>query len=145
MARNSEDVKVGVLILVAAVLFLVALVFVGGYNVLRKKMVTYTTYVKFAGGLQPGTFVRFGGLKVGAVRSADIDPQDSTRVRIAFDVKAGTPLRTNSRARISTLGFLGENYLEVSPGNREAALLPAGSEVPAQETVQLIKTAGKTP
>ena len=50
-------------------------------------MVTYTTYVKFAGGLQPGTFVRFGGLKVGTVRSADIDPQDSTHVRQELRVR----------------------------------------------------------
>jgi len=137
MARNNEDIKVGVMIVVAGVLFLTALIFVGGYNVLRKKTATYTTHVKFAGGLQPGSFVRFGGLKVGAVRSADIDSQDSTRIRIQFDVEAATPVRANSRARISSLGFLGENYLEVSPGTRDAALLPAGGEIPAQEIVQL--------
>ena len=137
MARNSEEIKVGVMVVAAAILFLTAAVFVGGYNVLRKKTVAYTTYVKFAGGLQPGTFVRFGGLKVGTVRSADIDPQDSTRIRLRFEVNAGTPLRTNSRARISSLGFLGENYLEVSPGTRDATLLPPDSEVPSQEIVQL--------
>jgi len=137
MARNSEEIKVGAMVVAAAVLFLTAAVFVGGYNVLRKKTVAYTTHVKFAGGLQPGTFVRFGGLKVGTVHSAKIDPQDSTLIRIRFEVKAGTPLRTNSRARISSLGFLGENYLEVSAGTRDAALLPPDSEVPAQEIVQL--------
>jgi len=137
MARNSEDIKVGVMLILAGVLFFTALVFVGGYNILRKKMVTYTTYVKFAGGLQPGNFVRFGGLKVGTVRSADIDPRDSTRIRIRLEVESTTPVRVNSRARISSLGFLGENYLEVSPGTRDAAVLPAGSEIPAQEIVQL--------
>jgi phospholipid/cholesterol/gamma-HCH transport system substrate-binding protein len=74
---------------------------------------------------------------VGTVRSAAIDPQDSTRIRLRLEVDAGTPLRTNSRARISSLGFLGENYLEISPGTRDAALLPPNSEVPSQEIVQL--------
>jgi phospholipid/cholesterol/gamma-HCH transport system substrate-binding protein len=74
---------------------------------------------------------------VGTVRSADIDPQDSTRVRVRLLVNADTPVRTNSKARISTLGFLGENYVEVSPGTRDAALLPAGSEIAALEIVQL--------
>jgi phospholipid/cholesterol/gamma-HCH transport system substrate-binding protein len=137
MARNSEEIKVGVMVIAAAVLFLTAAIFVGGYNVLRRKTITYTTYVKFAGGLTPGTFVRFGGLRVGTVRSADIDPRDSTRIRLRFEVDAGTPLRANSRARISSLGFLGENYLEVSAGTRDAALLPPGSEVTSQEIVQL--------
>ncbi len=137
MARPGEEIKVGVVVVVAVVLFLTALVFVGGVNLLRRKKVTYTTYFKFAGGLEPGSFVRFGGFKVGTVRSARIDPQDSTRIRVRLLVDAGTPVRTNSRARISTLGFLGENYVEVSPGTRDAPLLPPGSEIPTVEIVQL--------
>lgn len=137
MPKREEQIKVGALVVVAVVLFLSALMFVGGVNLLRKKRVTYTTYFKFAGGLEPGTFVRFGGLKVGAVQSAEIDPQDSTRIRVRLAVNADTPVRANSRARISTLGFLGENYVEVSPGTRDAELLKPGSELPAAEIVQL--------
>jgi phospholipid/cholesterol/gamma-HCH transport system substrate-binding protein len=137
MAKREEQVKVGALVVVAVVLFLSALVFVGGVNLLRKPRVTYTTYFKFAGGLEPGAFVRFGGLKVGTVQSAEIDPQDSTRIRVRLALNAGTPVRANSRARISTLGFLGENYVEVSPGTREAELLKPGREIPAAEIVQL--------
>lgn len=137
MARNREEIKVGAMVVVAAVLFLTALVFVGGVNLLRKKKVTYTTYFKFAGGLEPGSFVRFGGLKVGTVQSATIDPRDSTRIRVVLQVAEGTPIRANSKARISSLGFLGENYVEVSPGTLDAPPLPPGSEVPALEIVQL--------
>ena len=54
-----------------------------------------------------------------------------------MQVDPGTPVKTNSMARISSLGFLGENYVEVSPGTRNAPLLPAGSEIPAMEIVQL--------
>ncbi|MCJ7502146.1 MAG: MlaD family protein [Acidobacteriia bacterium] len=137
MAQKGEEIKVGALAVVATVLFLSALAFVGGVNLLRKKQVAYTTYFKFAGGLEPGTFVRFGGLKVGAVQSAEIDPQDSTRIRVRLLVAAGTPVRVNSRARISTLGFLGENYVELSPGTRDVARLEPGSEIAALEIVQL--------
>lgn len=137
MARANEEIKVGVVVAVTIVLFLCALVFVGGANLFRKKKSEYTTYFKFAGGLDPGSLVRFGGFKVGTVQSARIDPQDSTRIRVKLEVDAGTPIRTNSKARISSLGFLGENYLEVSPGTRDAPLLPPGSEIPAMEIVQL--------
>jgi phospholipid/cholesterol/gamma-HCH transport system substrate-binding protein len=137
MPKREEQIKVGALVVVAVVLFLSALMFVGGVNLLRKKRVTYTAYFKFAGGLEPGTFVRFGGLKVGTVQSAEIDPQDSTRIRVRLAVNADTPIRANSRARISTLGFLGENYVEVSPGTRDAERLKPGGELPAAEIVQL--------
>jgi phospholipid/cholesterol/gamma-HCH transport system substrate-binding protein len=137
MAKRSEEIKVGALMVVAVVVFLSALVFVGGVNLLRKKRVTYTTYFKFAGGVEPGNFVRFGGLKVGTVSAAEIDPQDLTRIRVRLSVREGTPFRANSTARISTLGFLGENYVEVSPGTRDAPLLKPGSEIRAEEIVQL--------
>jgi len=137
MAQREEQIKVGALVVVAAVLFLTALVLVGGVNLLRKKKVVYTTYFKFAGGLEPGSLVRFGGLKVGSVQDAQIDPQDSTRIRGKLVLAQGTPISANSRARISSLGFLGENYVEVSPGTRDAAKLPPGTDIPSEEIVQL--------
>ena len=137
MARNNEEIKVGVVVVVAAALFLVALVFVGGVNLLRKKKAEYTTYFKFAGGLEPGSLVRYGGFKVGTVESAALDPNDSTRVKVVLQVDPKTPVKANSVARISSLGFLGENYVEVSPGTRNAPLLSPGSEIPAMEIVQL--------
>jgi phospholipid/cholesterol/gamma-HCH transport system substrate-binding protein len=136
MARSNEEIKVGVVVAVAAALFLVALVFVGGMKLGRKKA-EYTTYFKFAGGLEPGSVVRYGGLKVGTVESAALDRADSTRIKVVLQIEPGTPIKTNSQARISSLGFLGENYVEVSPGTRNAALLPPGSEIPAMEIVQL--------
>lgn len=137
MAKRQEEIKVGVVVVLAAILFVIVLVFVGGVNFFRKPKAMYTTYFKFAGGLEPGSVVRFGGLKVGTVESAEIDPSDSTRIRLELQVAAGTPVRTDSVARISTLGFLGENYVEVSPGSRAAPLLPAGGEIPSREIVQL--------
>ncbi|MGA3165652.1 MAG: MlaD family protein [Terriglobia bacterium] len=137
MARGNEEIKVGAVVVVGAALLLAALVFVGGVNLFRQKKAEYTTHFKFAGGLEPGSYVRFGGLKVGTIQAARIDPQDLTRIRVTLEVKADTPIRINSKARISSLGFLGENYLEVSPGTREAALLPAGSDIPSVEIIQL--------
>ncbi len=137
MAQSNDEIKVGVVVAIGAALFLGALIFVGGVNVFRKPKAQYTTYFKFAGGLEPGSVVRFGGLKVGVVKTAALDPGDNTRVRMTVEVDHNTPIRTNSKARISSLGFLGENYLEISAGTRDAALLPAGSEIPSIEIVQI--------
>lgn len=137
MARRDEEIKVGVIVILAMILFLSSLVFVGGINLFRKKKATYITYFKFAGGIEPGSFVRFGGLKIGTVQGAEIDPQDSTRIRVKLLVAPDAPIRANSKARISSLGFLGENYIEISPGTRDAAPLPPDSEIPALEIVQL--------
>lgn len=136
MARN-EEIKVGVVVTISVALFLVALVTVGGVDLLRKKKAEYTAYFKFAGGLEPGSLVRYGGFKVGTVKSAALDDSDSTRIKVIVQVNPETPIKTNSIARISSLGFLGENYVEISPGTRDAARLPAGSEISTVEIVQL--------
>jgi phospholipid/cholesterol/gamma-HCH transport system substrate-binding protein len=142
MAKGNEEIKVGAVVVVSAVIFLTALVFVGGVNLFRKPKVTYTVYFKFAGGLEPGSFVRFGGMKVGTVQDARIDKKDTTRIVVRLQVADGTPIRTDSKARISSLGFLGDNYVEISPGTRDAPLLPPGSEIPAVEIVQLADVFG---
>jgi phospholipid/cholesterol/gamma-HCH transport system substrate-binding protein len=137
MAQSNEEIKVGVVVAIGVGLFLVALIFVGGVHIFGKRRVAYTTYFKFAGGLEPGSVVRFGGLRVGVIKTAGLDPGDTTRVRMTVEVDPNTPVRTNSKARISSLGFLGENYLEISAGTRDAPRLPAGSEIPSVEIVQI--------
>jgi phospholipid/cholesterol/gamma-HCH transport system substrate-binding protein len=122
---------------VAVLLFLGTLILVGGVNLLRRKHVTYVTYFKFAGGLDPGSVVRFAGRKVGTVHSADFDPQDTTRIIVRLRVLASTPVRTDSTATISSLGLLGDNYIEISAGTKKAPMLAPGSEIPAKEVVQV--------
>jgi phospholipid/cholesterol/gamma-HCH transport system substrate-binding protein len=137
MAKRSEEIKVGSLVVLSALLFLATLMIVGGVNLLRRKQVNYVTYFKFAGGLDPGSVVRFAGRKVGTVQSADFDPQDTTRIVVQLKVLANTPLRTDSTAQISSLGFLGDNYVELSTGTKNAPLLPPGSEIRAKEVVEV--------
>ena len=137
MAQRSEEIKVGSLVVVAVLLFLGTLIVVGGVNLLRRKQVNYVTYFKFAGGLDPGSVVRFAGRKVGTVQSAEFDPHDTTRIIVRLKVLANTPVRTDSTAMISSLGFLGDNYVEISAGTRNASLLPPGSEIPAKEVVEV--------
>ena len=84
MANANEELKVGIVVVVSALLFLVALVFVGGLNLLRQKKIDYTTYFRFAGGLEPGSLVRYGGFKVGTVKSASLDRADPTRIQLRF-------------------------------------------------------------
>ena len=136
MNQRSEEVKVGIFVLATIAMLILVLAVVGGLNVTRRPHVNYMAKFKFAGGIEPGAPVRFAGLKVGRVERAQIDPQDATRVRVQLSIRAGTPVHTDSMARIATLGLLGENYIEVSPGTATAAALAPGSELKVQETAQ---------
>ena len=74
------------------------------------------------GGLKPGAAVTMAGVRIGRVRSIEIDPTTfearvTMRIENSFD-----NLPKDSSASILTAGLLGEQYIGLSPGGEEAAL-----------------------
>ncbi|HKZ53084.1 MAG TPA: MlaD family protein [Candidatus Acidoferrales bacterium] len=134
--KHSEEVKVGAFVLAAIFLLVLSLVLVGGLNVFQKPVSTYTMRTKFAGGMETGAPVRYAGIKVGRVERVSIDPKDPTRAVVAFSIDPETPIRTDSAAQVSSLGLLGEYYVEITPGTLEAEQLPSGSEIPTKESME---------
>ncbi len=85
-------------------------------------------YVLFDGsvqGLTEASPVLFNGIRFGAVRSIELVPEDTRKVRALISVRNDTPVRTNSRARISQQGLAGWVAMEVTPGTPDAPLLEA--------------------
>jgi phospholipid/cholesterol/gamma-HCH transport system substrate-binding protein len=97
--------------------------------------VPHHTYFKSAGGLVPGAMVRYGGMEAGKVDAVHVDPKDSTRIEIDFRVRPGIPVKTDSVAKISALGALSDNYVEIGTGTRNGQLAPPGSELKSAETL----------
>ncbi|HYR44815.1 MAG TPA: MlaD family protein [Terriglobia bacterium] len=131
MEPNRERVFVGVFVLIAAALLSVTVLALrGGF---RGSGVTYRAFFTFVGGLEPGTPVRYGGLKVGRVERVRVDPQDSTRIEVEFVVSRDTPLKTDSVAKITSLGLLSDNYVELSVGTNRSELARPGATLRSVE------------
>ena len=62
--------------------------------------VQYRTYLRYAGGLEPGASVLYGGMNVGKVRAVRPWAADPTRIEILFEVKKNTPLNEKSVAKL---------------------------------------------
>lgn len=85
-------------------------------------------YVVFDGsvqGLLESSPVLFNGIRFGAVRSIELIPEDTRKVRALIAVRDDTPVRTNSRARIAQQGLAGWSAMEITPGTPDAGLLLA--------------------
>jgi len=76
-------------------------------------------------GLTEASPVLFNGIRFGAVRSIQIVPEDTRKVRALIMVRNETPVRTNSRARISQQGLAGFIAMEITPGTPDAPMLTA--------------------
>lgn len=78
-------------------------------------------------GLGVGGDVRFNGIKVGNVTQIVIDRDDTSRVQVVIEIGADTPVRTDSEATLQLQGITGVSYLQISPGSRDAEILPVVS------------------
>jgi len=134
MSPKSEQTLVGLFVLVAAGLLLVAVFAIHGSFGQAPK--TYHSYVHFAGGLEPGSVVRYAGMpKVGRVESLRIDPSDPTRIDLTFSVQPDLVVKTDSKVKIMSMSPLADNHLELLAGSAGAAIAPAGSLLPSKEYI----------
>lgn len=136
MAYKADEVKVGLVIVVSLLILCGFIMAILGLK-LGEPVDTFTTNVQFAGGIEPGTVVRFGGMQVGKVTEVGVSSADNARIQLALTVDKGVPIKTDSEIFINTIGFLGDYYLEISTGTTDAPLLPPESEIPSQEVASI--------
>lgn len=89
----------------------------------------YKTYeLVFPGsvsGLLPGNAVQFNGLKVGEVTHLAISDEDPSRVDVLISINKRTPVKTNTRARLSQTALTGVASVSLSGGTPGAPDLEA--------------------
>lgn len=141
---RQGDSRLGIFaFLGATALVLLALVVLARYPSLLQRGPEYHTVFKSVPGLNLGDDVRYGGYLVGSITRMELDPADPTRIRVAFRVRPGTPMRIDTRARITQLGMLGQPYLNLTPGRADAAALPPKSAVPSEDNLTFPDAMGR--
>ncbi len=134
MSPKTEQTLVGLFVLIAGGILLVAVFAING--AFGGAVKSYHAHFQFAGGLEPGATVRYsGGPKVGRVESLRIDPQDPTFIDLTFSVQPDVLVKTDSKVKIMSISPLGDNHLELLPGSARAAIAPAGSLLPSENYV----------
>jgi len=87
-----------------------------------------------ANGLIAGSDVFIGGVKVGAVRSLDVDPDGKGVVVTAAIGQQYGPVHSDATMYIRPKSLLGEKYLDLGVGSTSKAALPSGSRLPDSAT-----------
>ncbi len=134
--EKSIEVKVGVLILVSLGILVGFILVMGGLSFQK----TYPLYVDFdnPGGLASGAPVKIAGVKVGKVdelmfMGGKIDPKTGrrtiVRAKIAVEARVRDSIRTDADFYVTTQGVLGEQFLQIDPGNPGKPMLEEGSIV----------------
>ena len=120
----------------AAVLYLFNAQFRGGGG-------PYRTYLHYAGWLEPGGDVLFGGIRSGKITSVGPSREDPTKIEVRLELKEGTPINQKSIAKLGSLSIMSDPALAISTGSNSAARLSPGETIPSAEALILDDMTGK--
>ena len=87
-------------------------------------------------GLSEGGTVQYNGIAVGTVEDLSLMPNDPRKVVARIRVEADTPVRVDTRAKLSITGLTGTTFIQLTGGSPGAAPLreTPGHEVPVIPT-----------
>lgn len=71
-------------------------------------------------GLGIGGTVQFNGITVGEVRRLEIDPRDPNKVLVRVRIKADTPIKTDTDARLAFVGLTGITQIQLRSLNAKS-------------------------
>lgn len=138
MKRSSfvtwEQLKVGVVILAALGVLAVAIYKLGQAANLFHRRYELIAYLPNANGLVAGGTVLVAGQFAGTIKSIDFLPVDNDttrnlRLRMAIDASLRDQVRSDSRAKVRTLGLLGDKVIDISIGTPRYGVLRDGDTI----------------
>jgi phospholipid/cholesterol/gamma-HCH transport system substrate-binding protein len=124
MRDRAIELKVGLLIVIGLVVFAGFIFILGNFSFSSG----YTLFVDygFSGNVQPGAPVKVSGIKVGKVEEVEflggkVVDKGGRRVQVRVEVwvedRVKETIRRDAEFFINTSGVLGEQYLEIVPGD----------------------------
>jgi phospholipid/cholesterol/gamma-HCH transport system substrate-binding protein len=93
-------------------------------------------------GLAVGTDVRLAGIKVGSVSGLTLDPK-TYLVTVHMDVRNDVKLPVDSSILVTQAGFLGGQYLSITPGGDDQMMAAGAFFENAQGSIDLMNLVGR--
>ncbi|QMU58164.1 MAG: MCE family protein [Boseongicola sp.] len=137
MAENVGEVLTGSAVLAVAAGFLIYTSQFGGFGGAGGDT-TYSASFRSAEGVTVGTDVRLAGVKVGSVRSLELDPQ-TFRASAVFSVEDEVGLPDDTAVVIASEGLLGGSFVEILPGGSLVNLEPGAEIEDTQSSVSIVQ------
>jgi outer membrane protein OmpA-like peptidoglycan-associated protein len=139
----SRAFGLGVFIAVALLILATGIFLIGDKQFLFSS--TYPLKAEFpnVAGLSEGAEVRVGGMREGTVKQVELSRPPDRKVTVVMKMDNSTKgiIHKDSVAAIKTEGMLGDKYVEISFGSKEAAAVDNGDVIRAEPTVDMAEVA----
>jgi phospholipid/cholesterol/gamma-HCH transport system substrate-binding protein len=129
-----EQLKVGLVIAAALAVLAVAIYRLGQAANLFSRRYELIAFLPSAFGLRTGAVVYVAGQYAGTIRAIEFLPVDNDttrnlRVRMAIDHALQNQVRSDSKAKLRTLGLLGDKVIDISIGTPRYGVLRDGDTI----------------
>jgi phospholipid/cholesterol/gamma-HCH transport system substrate-binding protein len=113
MKKKSSEMWVGIFVVVGILLLVGLTLKVEKFQIGREAGYLVNIYFDTAAGLDRSAPVRVAGVRVGNVEKVALE---QGRAKVSFRVPPNIILYKDAKAYLKSEGFLGEKYVEISPG-----------------------------
>lgn len=126
MAKFNNEIKTGIIVVAAILVFMYISAKMGGGKVIGGyKLNVMFDYVS---GLEDKAPVKLAGVKVGEVEKVShVYKDDQTRVMATLALAGDAKVRQDSKLLIRTTGLIGEKYVEITGGSKGSPVIAKGS------------------
>lgn len=115
----TTEAKVGAFTIIGIALFIAGILFVGRIDIWAKPQMTITGDFAQVNGLKNGNQVKYSGVAIGNVSDIEITPH-GVAVKMKLDEKTQIP--SDSTFTLGSDGFLGDKFIQISPGQSKVFL-----------------------
>lgn len=136
MKKGGNEFKVGLLVVLSICILLVILYKTGDIQ-LKKEGYAIDAVFTFAAGINKNSPVRLAGVEVGSVQDIRLSYDDATNVVLTLWLNKGVKINSGARVYVSTLGLMGEKYIEITPGPKDMPFLEAGSTILGEDPFKM--------
>lgn len=134
MAYLKEEIKAGIIIFSALVILSSFTIFIGGSQLFKKLDIYYVKAMNVAG-LETGSQVRLGGVRVGSIMDINAPEGPGESLTITIGLNSGTVIYKGTRAIITQIGFVGDIYLLLSVEETADERINVGEVIPSVESM----------
>ncbi len=135
METRANYVMIGVFTLAAAAFMLLFGLWAAKYTSDKDWRYYDVIFDEAVTGLTEGGSVQYNGIGVGTVAQLSLAPDDPRKVIARVKLRAATPVKVDTHAKLSFTGLTGTAFIQLTGGSPKAAMLTApGDAVPVIQT-----------
>lgn len=136
METRANYVLIGAFTILATVCLLIFGLWAAKFSTDRNWRQYQVIFTEPVTGLTEGGSVQYNGISVGTVDKLSLDSTDARKVIALLKVKADTPVKVDTRAKLSQAGITGQPFIQLTGGGPESARL----EPDASGDIPIIRT-----